>query len=215
MKTILSIALVLTISGCSTAELIYIDDIRPHAGSHDATSSESETYLYDVDAYADTCCTIDEDTGLPKACVNLPVFNHRATVTFVNDTPLPENTTNSNYGTATIQNMDIEYTSNQDGPDLPKLSAAIDTKIPAGTPTPVLTDLFNNQTKKYFRELNEALGDNKVTAAQSYTAKYIFTGTNDLKIKGHVVFNIGDYNSCSSDYPISFSAYGNSLVSGE
>jgi hypothetical protein len=211
MKTILSIALALTLSGCSTAELIYIDDIRPHAGSNDDTNSESEsaTYLYDVDAYADTCCTIDEDSGLAKACVSLSIFNHRATITFVNETPLPEGATNSALGMATIRNMDIEYTSNQDGPDLPKLSAAVDMKLPAGESTPVLTDLVNNQTKKYFRELNEALGENKVTAAQSYTAKYIFTGTNDLRIKGQVIFNIGDYINCSSEYPVSFSAYGN------
>ena len=220
MKNIISTILVLAICGCSTAELIYVDDIRPWAASGSVANASDEdgggTYLYDVDAYDDTCCTLD-DNGQPDVCVTSRIAEHRATITFINDTAIPDSTTaNSSAGTAQINNIDIEYTSHQNGPDLPKHSVATNIKLPAGgEPTSITADLVNTQTKKYFRDLNDELGSNKVSAAQSYTAKYIFTGTNDLRIVGEVVLNIGDYPNCGSENPYSFSFYGASLLSSE
>jgi len=225
VKTILSIALVLTISGCSTAELIYIDYIRPHCQSNADDSSSVNNgegsvdndlvTLYDVDAYPDLCCSLDEETGLPESCVSYGLFNHRASITFVNEMPVPESSENPSLGRATINNMDIEYTSNQDGPNLPKISVPMLIQLAAEQSTLIVADLVNDQTKNYFRELNEALGENKVTSSQNYTAHYTFSGLNDLKIKGKVIFNIGDYIDCSEDFPIQFSAYGESLLSNE
>ena len=226
MKTIISIALALILSGCSTAELIYIDYIRPHcrsnaddpSGSTNAEADDSVDNdlptLYDVDVYPDLCCALDEDSGLPTTCVTYGLFNHRASITFINDTSVPGDSENASLGMTTINNMDIEYTSNQDGPDLPKLSVPMLIKLPPGQSTLIITDLVNDQTKKYFRELNEALGEDKVTSAQSYTAHYTFRGPNDLTIMGKVVFDIGDFMDCSADFPIQFSAYGESLLGG-